>query len=141
MQVSASVGDTSVLSALARAEPLRFPHTRFLNAARLDRTVFSPTPLVGGGEHLADRPTQPVHLLDYEMALGAQVSEGRLQGRTLGPCPPSLLCLEHGGTTGARERVALQMEVLLVGAHAGVGDELARIEGQDRLCRTIHFLA
>src|SRR4051812_26585518 len=88
---------------------------------------------MGGVDHLAQAAAEPVHLPHHQLVFGTQVGEGGLERRSLGPGPARLFLLEDLLASGLAERVALQVEVLVLGRDAGVADQHVWLVQLDRM--------
>src|SRR4051812_8645146 len=63
----------------------------------------------------------------HALPLGPQIGEGGLERRALGVGAPRLLLLEDLRASGFSQRVALKVQVLVLGGDARVADQHVRI--------------
>lgn len=80
--------------------------------------------------HLDEGAAQAIELPDHQDVCGTEIGEGGLELRAFGPSLAALLLLEDPLATGLGQRIALQVQVLILGRDAGISDEHVRIVSQ-----------
>lgn len=84
----------------------------FLAAQAIDRA-----------HHLHERAAEAVELPHHQHVVRTQEGEGGLELRLDGACHVGLLLLKSFLAPGLQQRVALEVEVLILGGHARVADK------------------